>query len=131
MSPYQAARGTTLGTKSAQPWRCLCRGLSQITRKTPWRRITLHLGQNRLTEGRTFISISLIWPAGKGRAGTGVYSTAKRPKSIKRFFYAAGVDKTKNVDIVFVARTATTKVKMQKVAQAMHAHLAAAGLLVP
>ena len=61
----------------------------------------------------------------------GAVQRVRARRVIREAYYAAGVDKTKNVDIVFVARTATTKVKMQKVAQAMHAHLAAAGLLVP
>ena len=39
----------------AQPWRCLCRGLSQITMTLPWRRITLHLSQIFLTLGLTFM----------------------------------------------------------------------------
>ena len=38
----------------AQPWRCLWRGLSQITMTRPWRRITLHLSQIGLTLGLTF-----------------------------------------------------------------------------
>lgn len=37
------------------PWRCLCRGFSQITRTTPFRRMTLHLEQMTLTEDRTFM----------------------------------------------------------------------------
>ena len=40
-----------------------------------------------------------------------------------------GLDTAQNVDLVFVARTATTKVKTQKVEKAMRAHLTAAGLL--
>ena len=39
----------------AQPWRCLWRGLSQITMTRPWRRITLHLSQIGLTLGLTFM----------------------------------------------------------------------------
>ena len=38
-----------------QPWRCLCRGFSQITMTLPWRRITLHLSQIFFTLGLTFI----------------------------------------------------------------------------
>src|ERR1700754_5226310 len=38
-----------------QPCRCLCRGLSQMTCTRPWRRMTLHFSQIRLTLGRTFI----------------------------------------------------------------------------
>src|SRR5580658_6542171 len=44
----------------AQPWRCLWRGFSQITRTTPFRRTILHLSQIFLTLGRTFISLSLV-----------------------------------------------------------------------
>src|SRR5215510_9695803 len=40
------------------PWRCLWRGLLQITRTTPWRRITLHFSQRRFTEALTFMAVS-------------------------------------------------------------------------
>ena len=43
------------GGAGAQPWRCLWRGLSQITMTRPWRRITLHLSQIGLTLGLTFM----------------------------------------------------------------------------
>ena len=33
-----------------QPWRCLCRGFSQMTRMIPLRRTTLHLSQIFLTD---------------------------------------------------------------------------------
>ena len=39
----------------AQPWRCLWRGLEQITMTRPWRRITWHLSQIFLTLGLTFM----------------------------------------------------------------------------
>ncbi len=39
----------------AQPWRCLCLGLEQMTMTLPWRRMTLHLSQIGLTDGLTFI----------------------------------------------------------------------------
>src|SRR5918993_4391756 len=42
------------------PWRCLCRGSSQITRTTPRRRTILHLRQIFLTEAITFINSSLL-----------------------------------------------------------------------
>jgi hypothetical protein len=38
-----------------QPWRCLCRGSVQITRTTPWRRMTLHLRQIFFTDACTFM----------------------------------------------------------------------------
>src|SRR5437764_5542724 len=37
------------------PCRCLCFGLVQMTRTTPWRWITLHLSHNFLTDALTFI----------------------------------------------------------------------------
>src|SRR6185295_3284469 len=40
------------------PWRCLCFRFSQITRTTPLRRTTLHFGQIRFTDARTFIADS-------------------------------------------------------------------------
>src|SRR5512139_3618338 len=36
------------------PCRCLCRGLLQITRIAPWRRMILHFSHIGLTDGRTF-----------------------------------------------------------------------------
>src|SRR3990170_394072 len=39
------------------PWRCLCFGFSQITRTTPFLRMTLHLTQNFRTDGLTFIFV--------------------------------------------------------------------------
>jgi len=39
------------------PLRCLCFGFSQITRTTPFRRMTLHLTQNFRTDGLTFIFV--------------------------------------------------------------------------
>ena len=53
-----AASGKRVGATReglAQPWRCLCLGLLQMTRTTPWRRMILQLSHIRLTEGRTFM----------------------------------------------------------------------------
>src|SRR6476620_1772707 len=44
---------------SAQLWRCLWRGFSQITMTRPWRRITLHLSQIFFTLGLTFMELSI------------------------------------------------------------------------
>ncbi len=93
--------------------------------------------------GKSYVSpflVTYVLPRKNGGVRLGITTSKKIGGAVQRVrarrvireaYYAAGVDKTRNVDIVFVARTATTKVKMQKVAQAMHAHLAAAGLLVP
>src|SRR6478672_10083826 len=43
-----------LPVRSTQPWRCLCRALSQMTMTRPCRRITLHLSQIFFTDGWTF-----------------------------------------------------------------------------
>mgnify|MGYP006969323898 CR=1 FL=1 len=40
------------------PWRCLCFGFSQITRRTPLRLISLHFLQIGLMDARTFIFLS-------------------------------------------------------------------------
>jgi hypothetical protein len=36
----------------------LCRGLTQITRMTPWRRMILHFSQRRVTEAATFMTVT-------------------------------------------------------------------------
>ena len=53
----QVCPGLEPGQTTAQPWRCLCRGFSQMTMTRPWRRITLHFSQIFLTLGWTFIGV--------------------------------------------------------------------------
>lgn len=48
------------------PWRCLCRGLVQMTRTTPFRRITLQFSHIRLTLGLTFMVILVSVAPGRG-----------------------------------------------------------------
>jgi len=45
--------------RGVYPWRCLCFGLSQITRTTPLRRMILHFSQILFTDARTFIALSV------------------------------------------------------------------------
>ena len=45
--------------RGAQPCRCLWRVLVQMTRTTPLRLMTLHLGQMGLTDARTFMTLYL------------------------------------------------------------------------
>lgn len=59
----------------------------------------------------------------------GAVQRVRARRVIRAAYDAMGLDKAQNVDLVFVARTATTKVKTQKVEKAMRAHLTAAGLL--
>src|SRR5699024_9046229 len=62
----------------AQPWRCLCRGLLQMTMTRPWRRITLQRSQIGLTLGKTFMFVLSL--AVLGRAfGTNAAVTSQRP----------------------------------------------------
>ena len=77
--------------------------------------------------GKSYVSpfvITYVLPRRNGGVRLGITTSKKIGGAVQRVrarrvireaYYAAGVDKTKNVDIVFVARTATTKVKMQKV----------------
>ena len=72
----------------AQPWRCLCRGLSQITITRPLRRMTLHFSQIALTLGRTFIAVfpalepwpTVPVPRGTGRDHYYLYRYVIRPR---------------------------------------------------
>jgi hypothetical protein len=51
--------GKNFPAQATYPWRCLCLGFSQITRKTRPRLTNLHLAQIFFTEERTFISTLL------------------------------------------------------------------------
>ena len=59
----------------------------------------------------------------------GAVQRVRARRVIREAYYAMGLDEGQSVDLVFVARSATTRVKMQKVKKAMRAHLTAAGLL--
>ena len=59
----------------------------------------------------------------------GAVQRVRARRVIREAYYAMNLDPEKHVDLVFVARTATTRVKMQKVEKAMRAHLVAAGLI--
>ena len=59
----------------------------------------------------------------------GAVQRVRARRVIREAYYAMGLDEGQSVDLVFVARSATTRVKMQKVEKAMRAHLTAAGLL--
>ena len=59
----------------------------------------------------------------------GAAQRVRARRVIREAYYAMNLDPAKHVDLVFVARTATTRVKMQKVEKAMRAHLVAAGLI--
>jgi len=52
-----------------QPWRCLWRGSTQITRTTPLRRTILHLLQIFLTDARTFM---ICLQTANGHSGPGL-----------------------------------------------------------
>ena len=59
----------------------------------------------------------------------GAVQRVRARRVIREAYYAMNLDPAKHVDLVFVARTATTRVKMQKVEKAMRAQLTAAGLI--
>ena len=59
----------------------------------------------------------------------GAVQRVRARRVIRAAFDGMNLDKTKSVDLVFVARSATTRVKTPKVEKAMRAHLSAAGLL--
>ena len=91
--------------------------------------------------GKSFVSPFLVTYVLRRRTGgvRGGITTSKKiggavqrvraRRVIRAALAATGLDEKKNVDLVFVARTATTRVKTPKVEKAMRAHLAAAGLL--
>src|SRR4029450_6875100 len=70
------------------PCRCLCRGLLQITRIAPWRRMILHFSHIGLTDGRTFTaSFRRLLRGGGARA----YDSAQaRPPNLARTPRALG-----------------------------------------
>src|SRR5215203_1937313 len=55
-----------------QPCRCLCRGLVQMTRTRPCRRITLHFSHIFFTDGRTFMRLSRLLVAVRDAAAAQV-----------------------------------------------------------
>ena len=59
----------------------------------------------------------------------GAVQRVRARRVIREAYRAMGLDPEKSVDLVFVARTATTRVKMQKVEKAMRAQLISAGLI--
>lgn len=61
----------------------------------------------------------------------GAVQRSRARRVIRAAFSEIGPDQGQRVDLVFVARGATTRVKMQKVRGVMQAQLAAAGLLGP
>jgi hypothetical protein len=54
--------GAEFRVVSIQPWRCLWRGLVQMTKIFPTRRTILQLSQIRLTLERTFIGLTAFVP---------------------------------------------------------------------
>src|SRR3954453_20099295 len=48
----------------AHPWRCLWRGVSQITMTRPWRRITLHFSQIGFKLGLAFMTKGVLYSGG-------------------------------------------------------------------
>ena len=52
---FSSEKPCRAGDCSAQPWRCLCFGFSQMTMTLPLRLMILHFSHMGFTEGLTFI----------------------------------------------------------------------------